>query len=99
MTIAVRQSDDGTWRLLEQMETGKWRAFERDLEDEDLAERIAELIEDGDVDPNEEMLVIRDDSRSMVPARSLCTPESLARVGFVLGANAPTGGIRPSGGR
>lgn len=98
MAIAVRQTDDGTWQLLESQPSGKYRTFERDLEDDDLSDRIAELIEDGDLDPNDEILVVAEDgARRRVPARTLCSPDGLARVGFVLGASAPEGGRRTAG--
>lgn len=95
MAIAARQGDDGAWRLLELQPSGKWRAFETGLEDDDLAERIAELIEEDDLDANDLVLVVADDGSSRrVPARLLCTPEGMARVGFVIGASAPEGGRR-----
>lgn len=97
MAIAARQGEDGTWSLLESKASGKWRSFEHDLEDEDLSERIAELIEEGDLDANEEVLVVAEDGvRRNLPARALCSPDGLVRVGFVLGASAPVGGRRPA---
>lgn len=98
MAIAARQDEDGTWRLLESQPSGKYRAFETDLEDDDLAERIAELIEDGDLDPNEEVIVMTEDgARHLLLARTLCSPDGLSRIGFVIGASAPSGGRRPAG--
>jgi hypothetical protein len=85
LTISLKD-DEETWTLELDGEV-----IASDYDDDELAQEVYELIDDGDLDAYE---TVRIDGRARIAAE-LCTPEDQRRLGYVIGAKRPADGFRP----
>jgi hypothetical protein len=83
---ALVENEDGSWRLLEQNpQTGKYRRLATDLEDDDVAEEIFQMLEEDTLEA--ESLLLRqheDGSKSHVRAIDLVNAEQRRSLGYVI---------------
>jgi predicted ATP-grasp superfamily ATP-dependent carboligase len=83
---AIAENDDGSYRLLEHNPaTGKWRRLATDLNEDDLADEVYAILEDGDLDAN--TILARHDtdgSRTRVAAIDLVRDWQRRQLGYVI---------------
>jgi len=83
-TYAVKENDEGAFRLIERMPSGKWRAIAVDLDEEELGDEIFSLIEDEELDPGDIVPVIGPGGRSDRRAIHFCAPDQKRSLGWAL---------------
>jgi hypothetical protein len=83
---ALVENEDGFWRLLEQNpQTAKYRRLATDLEDDDVAEEIFGMLEEGTLEV--ESLLLRqyeDGSKGHVRAIDLVSADQRRSLGYVI---------------
>lgn len=92
---AIKQDEHDEYKLLEfNPATGKWAVCARNLDDDELADEIFEMLEEDDLDANDEILKVTPDGRSKVRAIELVKDWQRRRLGYVIDAQPVAGRAR-----
>ena len=85
---AVKENDDGDFRLLEyDLAISKWRRIATDLDEESLAAEIFELLSDGDLEAEQPIIrMLADGSREHIRAIELVSADQRRQLGYVISA-------------
>jgi len=93
---AIKENDDGEYRLLEHDDSrNKWRRVADELDADELSDEIFGLLEDNDLEAEQMLIRVRaDGDQEQVRAIDLVKPEQRRQLGYVISAQPV---MRPPG--
>ena len=85
---AIKENDDGEYRLLEHDDArNKWRRVADELDADELADEIFGLLEDNDLEAEQMLIRVRaDGDHEQVRAIDLVKAEQRRQLGYVISA-------------